>query len=99
MKATKKSKPAKPLRIGDLVFIEWEDATLARGWREDEPWTEPTVCHSVGWLVYNGKQAKTIAPTVQASDRGLIGDSIGARCEALVIPTGCILRFERLRQP
>lgn len=44
-----------------LVLIEWLDSQRTDGWHTDKPATKPLRCLSAGWLMYDGKEAKTIA--------------------------------------
>jgi hypothetical protein len=44
-----------------LVLIEWLDSHAVYGWHTEEPSEEPLRCRSVGWLIYDGERAKTIA--------------------------------------
>jgi hypothetical protein len=45
----------------ELVLIEWLDSHHVAGWHTDPPATKPVKCFSVGWLVHDGDDAKTIA--------------------------------------
>jgi len=45
-----------------LVLIKWRDSHQVSGWHTDEPATMPLMCSSVGWLIYDGEEAKTLAP-------------------------------------
>jgi hypothetical protein len=47
-----------------LVMIEWLDSQQSMGWTRDEPAAKPMKCRSVGWLVYDGKDMKTLASNI-----------------------------------
>lgn len=53
------------LGAGDLVRIEWDDATQpSHGWvapGDIDP--TPAICHSVGWIVHKDERAITLAST------------------------------------
>ncbi len=53
------------LGAGDLVRIEWDDATQpSHGWvapGDIDP--APAICHSVGWIVHKDERAITLAST------------------------------------
>ncbi len=82
-----------------LVLIDWLDSHHNRdGWRvldEDEK-PEATVCRSVGWLVAESRDAKTIIPHT-AGWRGGEGPNQG--CGDITIPSCCILRVVELEAP
>ena len=44
-----------------LVLIEWMDSHQVGKWTDEAPATEPLLGKSVGWLVHDGKKAKTLA--------------------------------------
>jgi hypothetical protein len=74
---------------GKLVLIEWVDSHHRSGWTTDTPCDEPLTCLSVGWLTYDGKKAKTLAPHVTAEeDRQRSGE--------MTIPSRAIMRMEVL---
>jgi hypothetical protein len=72
-----------------LVMIEWWDSCQSAQWTRDAPQTEPTLCMSVGWLVHDGKRAKTIASSVTSD-----GDH---RTGEMTIPTCAVRKVRRLR--
>ncbi len=47
-----------------LVMIEWLDSSHTAGWSRGRPGGESLLIRSVGWLVRDGKKAKTVAPHV-----------------------------------
>lgn len=67
-----------------LVLIEWVDSHRTEGWHQDDPATEPILCRSVGWLIHDGKAAKTIAAHVTE-------EGPPQRCGEMTIP-GCSIR-------
>ena len=72
-----------------LVLIEWLDSHRSDGWHTDDPATKPVHCRSVGWLVYDGKDAKTVAPH-------MTNENTPQRCGEMTIPTVAILRIKEL---
>ena len=44
-----------------MVLIEWLDSHQKAGWHTEEPEREGLRCGSVGWLVYEGSEAVTVA--------------------------------------
>ena len=80
-----------------LVLIEWVDSHgLVDGWNVVEQDTEPEllVCESVGWLLYDGKECKTIMPHRaghKSKDIALQGRGV------LNIPQRAILKFTELK--
>ncbi len=78
------------MRRGKLVLIEWVDSHSAPAWHTESPATEPVLCRSVGWLVHDGKEAKTIAPH-------MTDESTPQRCGEMTIPARAVLRVEVLR--
>ena len=73
-----------------LVYIEWLDSHHTAGWRSDEAATEPVVVRSVGWLVHDGANAKTIAPH-------MTNETPSQRCGEMTIPSITIVRLKELR--
>jgi hypothetical protein len=77
-----------------LVYIVWEDACEL----DDTPWGvqdedfvyEPTLCHQVGFLLYNGPEGVVIS-------NGVMMDGIVARRNQ--IPKGMIRSMEWLTEP
>jgi hypothetical protein len=78
-----------------LVLIEWEDSA-----RPDSQWRylsectakEIVRCQSVGFLIYDGKDVKTLAPN--------LGDANGPdtqACGIIRIPARCVMRVRKLR--
>lgn len=82
-----------------LVLIEWEDSL-----RPKPAWTHlvdlreaptPTQCASVGWLIHDTKKIKVLAPNMG----GLEGDENVQACGVMEIPTRCVVRVVKLREP
>ena len=72
-----------------LVLIEWLDSHQQARWTDDEPAKEPLLCRSVGWLVHDGDNAKTVAAhiTVEATPQ---------RAGEMTIPTCAITKITSL---
>lgn len=73
-----------------LVLIEWLDSHQVAGWHTEAPATKPLLCRSVGWLVYDGDEGKTLAPHMTDEDTP-------QRCGEMTIPTGAITKIKVLR--
>ena len=79
--------------VGDrkpLVLITWLDSHYVAGWHIDEAATEPSLCRSVGWLIYDGAKAKTIAAHIT-------NEETPQRSGEMTIPTAAIVRMRVLR--
>jgi hypothetical protein len=74
-----------------LVLIEWEDSHYKPGWSRDlgEGQLTPVRCTSVGWLLHDDKNAKTIASHISDEDEP-------QTCGAMTIPARAILKIRRL---
>lgn len=78
-----------------LVLVEWEDSA-----RPVETWqfldeinnTAAIRCQSVGFLVYDGKDTKVLAPNV-----GEIGTVEAQASGVIRIPTRCVTKMRRLK--
>jgi hypothetical protein len=77
-----------------LVLIEWLDSHRTDGWHHDEPATEGKLCRSVGWLIHDGEDAKTIAAHIADEDC-----SPPQRAGEMTIPTCSVKRIKRLVVP
>ncbi len=51
-----------------LVLIEWLDSHQGMRWTNDETASEPLLCRSVGWRVYYGDTAKSVAAHMTVED-------------------------------
>jgi hypothetical protein len=72
-----------------LVLIEWVDSQQSVGWTRDEPAPKPMKCRSVGWLVYDGKEMKTVAATMSEEESP-------QRTLEMTIPTCSITKIKPL---
>jgi hypothetical protein len=79
-----------------LVLIEWVDSHGSiEGWKliEENTKSETLICESVGWLLYDGKDCKTILPHMA----GHKSDNIMFQGRGeLTIPTKAILKMKTL---
>ena len=72
----------------EIVLIEWQDSKGMERWEyldEIEP-MPPGVCYSVGFLIEDGQDYKTIA--LGLSDTQVLG--------RMTIPSGCIKSIKKL---
>lgn len=82
-----------------LVLIEWVDSasTPGEGWKSVSDFKgspeEPLYCRSVGWLVNDGKDAKTVVPHFTAERDAAPHQGRGD----ITIPTVAITKLTRLR--
>jgi hypothetical protein len=78
-----------------LVLIEWVDSHgPVEGWRlldDDKP--ELMICESVGWLVHDGKDCKTIVPHLAGHKNKHI--ALQGRGD-MTIPSRAIVKMTRL---
>lgn len=51
-----------------LVLVEWLDSHYAPGWHTGARPKRGLTCYSVGWLVHDGKHAKTVAAHITDED-------------------------------
>ena len=77
----------KPMK---LVLVEWLDSHITPTWTRDAPQTTAQKCRTVGWLVHDGKDAKTLAASVTEEDDP-------QRCCQMTIPTAAIVRTRVLK--
>lgn len=80
------------IEVGDLVLIEWQDSHYVPGWHTNEPVKEPLLCRSVGWLMHDGEDAKTVASH-------LTDEEDPQRLGEITIPTRAVLRILLLSNP
>jgi hypothetical protein len=73
-----------------LVLVEWLDSHYVPGWHYDKPATEPKTNRSVGWLVYKGPNAITIAAHMAVEDEP-------QRSGEMTIPTQAIVKIRTLQ--
>ena len=80
-----------------LVLVEWIDSAQPRSrWEylSDIGKPEPIRCVSVGWLIFDGKKSKSIAPNM-----GSIDDHESLHVSGVItIPTCAVTRIKRLRE-
>lgn len=80
-----------------LVIVDWIDSHSGQGWQrlsDIEQSAKPLKCRSVGWLLVDGKDAKTLVPHISGgSDLRVVPFGTGE----LTIPTVSILRMRTLR--
>lgn len=79
-----------PIREGNLVLVEWRDSNIMPTWTRDTPETTATKCRTVGWLVHDGADAKTIAASMTEEDDP-------QRCCQMTIPAAVIVRMRALK--
>ena len=81
-----------------LVSIEWEDSRQPiANWVQLSTLDQPTPirCASVGWLIHDGADVKSVAANV-----GDLDDEGSAQASSIIqIPTRCILRTVQLDKP
>ncbi|HEX2964462.1 MAG TPA: hypothetical protein VHO84_01680 [Syntrophorhabdaceae bacterium] len=84
------------LALMKLVLIEWVDSHGSiEGWKliEENSKSETLICESVGWLLYDGKDCKTVLP----HKAGHKSDNIMFQGRGeLTIPTKAIIRMKTL---
>ncbi|MGI0134174.1 MAG: hypothetical protein ACREBW_04370 [Candidatus Micrarchaeaceae archaeon] len=73
-----------------LVRVEWLDSHIMPTWTRDAPETAALKCRTVGWLVHDGKDAKTLAASVTDEDAPQL-------CCQITIPTAAIVRTKVLK--
>lgn len=66
-----------------LVLVKWLDSHYVAGWHTEEPDIDPLVCHSVGWLVYDGEESIVVAGHMTDEDTP-------QRCGEMTIPRAMI---------
>ena len=83
--------PEGRLRV-NLVLIKWVDSMEYTGWQSlaDCSKDKVTICKSVGWLLSDGEEVKTLVP------HWLEGEGQG--CGVLEIPTTAILSIQHFTE-
>ena len=81
-----------------LVQIDWEDSFgCSTDWEPmDSIKPEVPICHSVGWLLYDGDDCKVIVPHV-APDPGSSSYKKGQGCGDMTIPTRAVVSITDLQ--
>ncbi len=80
-----------------LVMIEWIDSTMRpMGWEflSEMGKFRAARCVSVGWLIRDGKKAKSLALNIAATD-----DNDDGVCGVTTIPTCCVKKLTVLQKP
>ena len=80
-----------------LVLIEWIDSHAGRGWQdmdEIEGACEPLYCRSVGWLVSEANDCKTVVPHLSGDKSGEV---LSQGRGDLTIPDRSIVKMRVLR--
>lgn len=88
----------KPATKCPLVMIEWVDSVLPRSrwdYLTDIGRPEAVRCVSVGWLVADHKNIKSLAPNMGAVDTS---DSLQVS-GLITIPMQAIIKITRLKEP
>lgn len=78
------------MRVGDIVYIEWEDhCTDMPSWSKSDQWHH-SVCSvkTVGFVILNGKKYLTLVQMLQ-NDNSVASQSI-------TIVKSCITKLKRL---
>jgi|SRR5579864_4400159 len=85
------------LKVGEAVFIEWDDSCCASGWKDESHLgdLDASECVSVGWIARKTKHSITIAPHVGVNQGVVLRQTNGH----MMIPLSAIRRVERLRLP
>lgn len=80
----KKQKGAYP-----LVLIRWVDSRYRSGWSTEESSDQPVTIESIGWLIGESKDAKTLAPNIS-------NEECPQRCGDMTIPSRAVLEMKFL---
>jgi len=85
----------KKIKVGDLVFITWEDAFhpencgwYSKGDVDDFVSDSQYQCESVGWILHQDERMVTV--------HSMRSGNIGSVSHIQRIPRGCILRIKKL---
>ena len=78
-----------------LVLIEWLDSYgCSSEWQTlENSRPKPLVCHSVGWLLYNGDDCKVVVPHISDPQNR---DIPAQGCGDMTIPSQAIIRTVEL---
>ena len=75
-----------------LVFVEWLDSCRGDGWESLKvKKKEPLKCFSVGWLISDDRDQKTLMPHIDAEET--------QGCGRMTIPTSSIIRMDDIDLP
>ena len=86
------------LKIGESVFVEWEDSYgCSPSWQNMPDGGEPEtmLCRSLGWVSRLSKRSVVIVPHVGRNDH--MGVNQG--CGDMTIPRAAIIRVKKIRTP
>lgn len=86
----------KPLKINDLVIVEWLDSHAGKGWQSKEQLdsaAQIVVCKSVGFLYHRDRICTVIVPHLSDVSEESFGFGLGD----MSIPAKAILRIRRLK--
>lgn len=79
-----------------LVLIEWVDSAQpvpGWSWLDDNTWEDVVKCQSVGWLVNDGEDVKSLAPNI-----GEMGDDNSMQVSGVIrIPARSIVKLIPLK--
>jgi hypothetical protein len=81
------------MKLGQLVMVEWLDATTQNGWSPAEDRREPERCLTVGWLLRDDEIAISIAASLGFDDDGEI-NGVNA---VTTIPHGMVHRIKKVK--
>jgi hypothetical protein len=73
-----------------LVCVRWVDSHYRPGWDTSESASDPVECVSIGWLIHNGKTAKTLSANISRED-------CPQRCGDMTIPSRAILEIIKIK--
>lgn len=73
-----------------LVIVEWVDSHITPTWTREPASEKALRCKSVGWLVNDGDDAKTLAGSMSVEDAP-------QRCCQITIPAAAIVKMRTLR--
>jgi hypothetical protein len=85
------------LRVGECVFICWEDSCCFSGWKNADELEalDYTGCVSVGWVIRKTDRVVTLTPNANAAG----GISLRHTNGHILIPISAIKSVERLALP
>lgn len=72
-----------------LVLIKWVDSHYRPGWSTEESSDQPVTIESIGWLIGESKDAKTLAPNIS-------NEECPQRCGDMTIPSRAVLEMKFL---
>lgn len=81
------------IKIGALVYVEWEDSHHRSGWTTDEPEDDALKCRSVGWVVLKSDYVLVLTANMTCQDGSK------QRCGDMTIPCSSIEKIKNLVEP